>query len=215
MSKVKLWQILLEIDSIIIGERFKGGVFRPCQETIPSSTIEGALRHCFGLENIPAVGLFKKGTYQIKEYTYSVRDRFLNTSRLLLITNYLAPAEPEGKIQAEVYIPYNKDKDLKDKLLNAEFEMGALKSKGFGRCKVKDVKCGDFEIKQGILNVKIFLDEAKDFNIEDISPLYGYLFKPDSSLIHGAYKKSLFPGSLVEAPEVFLKEVTYYDRENG
>lgn len=31
-----LLEIKLEIDSVIIGERVKGGIFRPCQDTIPS-----------------------------------------------------------------------------------------------------------------------------------------------------------------------------------
>ena len=54
-------------------------------------------------------------------------------------------------------------------------------------------------------------DRAGDFGIEPISSVYGYLFKPDDFSIEGIYKRSLFPGSLVKAPEVLLKEVTYYD----
>ncbi len=59
MDRIRLLELQLGIDSIIIGERFKGGVFRPCQTTIPSSTIEGALKHYLGIE-VPAVGYFAK-----------------------------------------------------------------------------------------------------------------------------------------------------------
>ena len=54
---MKFAHLLLEIESIIIGERFKGGILRPCQTTIPSSTIDGAFKHYLGIE-VKAVGLF-------------------------------------------------------------------------------------------------------------------------------------------------------------
>ncbi len=57
----------------------------------------------------------------------------------------------------------------------------------------------------------MFEEEAGDFGIEPISLVYGYLFKPDMFSIGGVYKRVLFPGSLVKAPEVLLREVTYYD----
>ncbi|GAB6118554.1 hypothetical protein JCM16816_21510 [Thermoanaerobacter brockii subsp. lactiethylicus] len=212
---MKLVELHLEIDSIVIGERVKGGIFRPCQDTIPSSTIEGALRHYFGFE-VPAVGLFEENTYEVSEFTYSVADKFLNTSKIPFITAYLRPKDGNKKIKARVYIPYNKGVDLKNDLKNTEFQMGALKSRGFGSSKIVEVEEIECEIKQGILNVKIFEEEAEEFGIKWISPVYGYLFKPNRFLIDGVYKKGLFPGSLVEAPTVLLKgkEVTYYDKED-
>jgi len=210
-DSITLLKVYLEIDSIIIGERFKGGVFRPCQETIPSSTIEGALKHYFDIE-VPAVGFFLKNTYKLSELTYSIRDRFFNTSKLPITTFCLVPKDGAyGKIEAKVYIPSKKGTNLKDKLEGAEFRMGALKSKGFGKTKVVKVEEIESKIKQGILKVKLFEDETKDFGIKPISPLYGYLFKPDNFSIGGKYKRALFPGSLVIGPKVFLKEETYYD----
>ena len=210
MNKTKLLELHLEIDSVIIGERFKGGIFRPCQDTIPSSAIEGALKHYFGVE-VPAVGFFEEDTYEFDEFTYSVRDKFLNVSKMPITTAYLKPKGIHRKIKAKVYIPYNSGVNLKDDLKGAEFQIGALKSKGFGKSKIVEVKEIESEIKQGILKVKVFEGEAGEFGIEPISPVYGYLFKPDKFSIGGIYKRALFPGSLVKAPEVLLREVTYYD----
>ena len=210
MDKTRLIKLSLNIESIIIGERFKGGVFRPCQDTIPSSTIEGALKHYFGIK-VPAVGFFIEGTYEYGEFIYSVKDKFLNTSKMPIITSYLKPKHRGESIKAEVYIPYSKGAELKD-IEEVEIQLGALKSKGFGNAKIVKVEEVDSEIFQGILKVKLFKNEAEEFQIRAISPIYGYLFKPDDFSIGGAYKKSLFPGSMVEGPDVFLKEVTYYDK---
>ncbi len=209
---MRLLELYLGIDSIIIGERFKGGTFRPSQDTIPSSTIEGALKHYFGVE-VPAVGFFEENSYEFDEFTYSVRDKFLNVSRMPITTAYLSPKGKNGKIKAKVYIPYDIGVSLKNELIGAEFQLGALKSKGFGKTKILNVGEIESEVKQGILKVKVFEEEAGKFGIRmpPISPVYGYLFKPDKFSIEGVYKKALFPGSLVKAPKVLLKEVTYYD----
>ena len=207
---MKLLELSLKIESIIIGERFKGGVFRPCQTTIPSSTIEGVLKRYFGVE-IPAVGLFEENTYEFDELTYSIRDKFLNISRIPITTAYLRARDRNKGIKAKVYIPYEKGISLKNELIGAEFQLGALKSKGFGKSKIVKVKEIESDVKQGILKVKVFEEEAEEFGIEQISPVYGYLFKPDRFSIGGVYKKALFPGSLVKAPKVLLSEETYYD----
>jgi len=210
MNKIKLLELHLEIDSVIIGERIKGGTFRPCQDTIPSSTIEGTLKHYFGVE-VPAVGFFEENTYEFDEFTYSVRDKFLNVSKMPITTTYLRPKGVHRKIKAKIYIPYSRGVGLKNELKDAEFQLGALKSKGFGKSKIVKVGEIESEIKQGILKVKLFEEEAGEFEIELVSPVYGYLFKPDRFSIGGVYKRALFPCSLVKAPEVLLREVTYYD----
>jgi hypothetical protein len=210
MNKMKFIEILLEIDSIIIGERIKGGVFRPCQEIIPSATIEGALFHYFGLR-IPAVGFFVEGTYMMDEFVYSVRDKLLNISRMPLITNYLSPSNGDMKIRGRVYVPYDDGKDLCDEILDEEFRMGALRSRGFGKCRAVGLQSHDYEIKQGILKVKLFESEIASFGIEEISSIYGYLFSPDRISIGGIYRRALCPGSLVNAPEALTRKVTYYD----
>ncbi|WP_421078523.1 hypothetical protein Mjas_04280 [Methanothermococcus sp. Ax23] len=214
MTNVKLLKLHLEIESVIIGERIKGGVYRPCQETIPSSTIEGALKHYFGVE-VPAVGFFEKDSYEFDEFTCSVRDRVFETSKIPLFTEYIKPENGDNNIKAEVYIPLKRAEEEglhKEILEGFEFQMGALKSKGFGRTKITKVEEIESKLKQGFLNVKLFEDEAEDFGIKIISPIYGYLFK-SKDLVSGIYKRALFPRSLVKAPDVLIKnmEGTYYD----
>ncbi|MGC8979301.1 hypothetical protein [Caldisericum sp.] len=197
----------VEIDFIILGERIKGGIYRPCLETIPSSTIKGAFRNYLGIE-ITGVGKFVKNSYQIKDFVYCVKDKYLEISKMPFVTEYLAPKEEE-RIKAEIYIVKN-GMITPELFKNLEFSIGALKSKGFGKTKVVNVEEIESHIKQGKLNIRIFEDEAGLFNITVISPVYGYLFYP-TNLISGVYKRALFEESLVRAPEVFLKEATFYD----
>lgn len=204
---MKFWEIKIEIDSIIIGERVKGGVFRPCLDTIPASTIEGALRHYFG-SSVPAVGFFEEGSYEFDEFTYSVTDKSLLTSKLPLFSEYLKP-KSIGKIKAKIFIP--KENNISSPKKSSVFYMGALKTKGFGRTEIREIKEIGTEIKQGILKVRLYEEEKDKFRVTVISPVYGYLFKPDAYAIGGVYKRALFEGSLVRAPEVFLKEVAFYD----
>lgn len=206
MNNINLLELTVEIDKIIIGERIKGGIFRPCQDTIPSSTIEGALKHCFGI-TVPAVGFFEKETYVFNEFTYSVRDKFLNISKMPIIAEYLQQKTEERKITAKIYLPA----DGPHPSQGDKFQMGALKSKGFGKAEIKEIKRISQEIKQGLLKVKLFKDEAEQFGIREISPKFGYLFRPDKFSIGGSYQKALFLDSLIKAPELLLKEVTYYD----
>jgi hypothetical protein len=204
MSFIKL---NVEIDSVIIGERVKGGIYRPCLETIPSSTIRGAFKHCLGLE-INGVGIFVKYTYQIKDFVYSVKDKFLETAKMPFVAEYLSPKR-NSKIKAEIYILKNNvigPKLFKD----LEFYLGALKSKGFGKTKVIEIEEISPCIKQGLLNVRIYEDECDRFNITVISPIYGYLFYP-TDMVSGFYKRAVFENSLVKAPEIFIKEETFYD----
>lgn len=197
----------VEIDAVIIGERVKGGIYRPCLETIPSSTIRGAFKNCLGLE-INGVGIFVKDTYQIKDFVYSVKDKFLETAKLPFVTEYLSP-KGNSKIKAEIYIV--KNNNISPELFkDLEFHLGALKSKGFGKTKVIEIDEIPSEIKQGFLNVRIYEDVCDRFNITVLSPIYGYLFYP-TDMVSGIYKRALLENSLVRAPEILLKEETFYD----
>ena len=218
MEQITLLELSLDIESIIIGEQFKGGTFRPCLETIPSSTIEGAFFYHFGV-HLPAVGMFVDKTYEMQEFTYSVRDKSLNISKLPIMTNYLAPAKKNGceYIRAKIFLPYDTAQPYQEQLAQATFFMGALKNKGFGKCQVTALAKRDVEIMQGILNVKIFEEECSAFGIKKvIAPKYGYLFKLDEEPENpgkGVYKRTLLSGSVVNAPKVLLQreEGTYYD----
>lgn len=204
---MKLLKLDLDIDSIIIGERVKGGIYRPCLETIPSSTVKGSFKYALGMD-IYGVGLFEAGTYKIEDFTYSVKDRYLEVAKMPFTSSCLYPAG-NGKIKAKIYL-VKYDSIDKNVFQSLRFTIGALKSKGFGKARVTNVEEIESEIKQGLLNVRILAEEASLFEIKVLSPVYGYLFYP-KSLISGVYKKALFEGSLVKSPDVFLKEVTFYD----
>ena len=204
---MKLLKLRLDIDSIIIGERVKGGIYRPCLETIPSTTVRGAFKYTLGT-NVIGVGFFISGTYEIRDFDYSVKDKYLETSKIPFTTSCLYPKGGE-KIKAEIYIA-NKGGINKDIFQNLTLRIGALKNKGFGKARVTAIEEIESEVKQGLLNIRILEEDAVIVDVTPISPIYGYLFYSEDS-ISGCYKLALFEGSLVKAPEVFLKEVTFYD----
>lgn len=204
---MKLIKVNLEIDSIITGERVKGGIYRPCLETIPSSTVRGVFKYHLGLD-LHGVGFFVDGTYEKRDFTYSVKDKFFETAKMPFTASCLYPSGSE-KIKAVIYLVKDDGIDM-NIFQNLTLSIGALKSKGFGKAKVIKVEEREIEIKQGILNVRILESEIESFRVEIISPVYGYLFCPKNA-VSGVYKRALFEGSLIKAPEVFLKEVTFYD----
>lgn len=204
---MKLLKIDLEIDSIIIGERIKGGIYRPCLETIPSSTVQGAFKYALGID-VRGVGFFEAGTYEIRDFTYSVKDKYLGVAKVPFTSSCLYPSGKE-KIKAKIYLKENSSIN-KYKLQNLVFTLGALKSKGFGKTRVTKVEEVEVEIKQGVLNVRVIEDDASALGITAISPVYGYLFYSENP-ISGVYKRAFFEESLVKAPEVMLKEATFYN----
>ncbi|MDI6810970.1 MAG: hypothetical protein QMD80_04745 [archaeon] len=128
----------LTSDMLCLGERIKKGTFRPTIRTIPYTQITGALKAVFGDRDIHAVGhLVEDKKYNKVDYlTYSPRDRGIETSKLPLTVEFLT------NVLGHIYILKNGDtKDLEEEF---EIVMGALKSKGFGRCKLKKVQ--EFEI---------------------------------------------------------------------
>lgn len=204
---MKLLKLDLDIDSIIIGERVKGGIYRPCLETISSSTVQGAFKYALGVD-VRGVGLFEAGTYEIRDFTYSVKDKHLEIAKMPFTSSCLYPSGRE-KIKAVIYLVKNGSID-KNNFQNLTLTIGALKSKGFGKAKVISVVEIESEIRQGLLNVRVLEKDASALGITVLSPIYGYLFCPLNP-ISGVYKRALFEDSLVRAPEVFLKEVTFYD----
>ncbi|MBS4060362.1 MAG: hypothetical protein KG029_08190 [Bacteroidetes bacterium] len=204
---MKLLKLDLDIDSIIIGERVKGGIYRPCLETIPSSTVQGAFKYALGID-VRGVGFFEAGTYEIRDFTYSVKDKFFEIAKMPFTSSCLYPSGREN-IKAVIYLIQNGSTD-KNNFQNLTLTIGALKSKGFGKARVVNVEEIESEIKQGLLNARVLASEASLFGITVLSPIYGYLFYVENPF-SGIYKRALFEESLVTAPEVFLKEATFYD----
>lgn len=204
---MKLLKLDLDIDSIIIGERVKGGIYRPCLETIPSTTVKGAFKYTLGVD-VRGVGFFKAGTYEIRDFSYSVKDKYFEVAKMPIVSSCLYPANGE-KIKAEIYLTKYDAIDI-NIFQKLTLTMGALKSKGFGKSKIVKFEEIEVEIIQGLLKARILESDSSLFGITVISPVYGYLFYPQNP-VSGVYKRAIFEGSIVKAPQVFLKEVTFYD----
>jgi hypothetical protein len=191
----------LTSESLYLGERAKGGIFKPCLKTIPFSQISGALNVKFGPADFKAVGYLSgdSGYNNIEYLIYAPKDKISGISKLPLQIEFLA------NVSAKVFILKNKDSEV----LPEEFEItiGGLKSKGFGACRLKKIGGLDAsKVTRGNLNVRIPLDEKDSFNIKNIlRPVYGYLFNPIPKTLTGNYVLSLFEGSEVIAPMFVLR----------
>jgi len=205
MSIPKFWEYELTADILCIGERFKKGLIRPCVETIPYSTITGALRQ--EVLGIPSHQECGHAAGCLDEYEKILlvggpRDTATGASRLPLTTEALV------NVKGRVYIVY----DDSTKCLPGElkFQMGALKSKGFGRVTIvrqqdapicaesRDVGYLDSRIPESLLQ----MFGIKQEHIK--KPVWGYLFKPTSET-DGKWVKALYEGSVVEAPSIMLE----------
>jgi len=201
----------LKTQAIAIGERIKGGTFRPCIETIPTSTLKGSFRDCFGLTDALAIGFFRDNSYQKDIFTYAPFDTFLGTSKLPISLEYLKPANSTKAVIADIYAVKNGTTESITKDAPKEISLGALKSKGFGRCELRYMGEVKPNLKVGYLKGRLLEEECGTFGISKvIKQCYGYLFYPTSE-VSGVYKRALFEGSIIEGPEILIKEEYKYD----
>ncbi|MGQ9571077.1 MAG: hypothetical protein ACUVUQ_09620 [Thermodesulfovibrionales bacterium] len=201
----------LKTQAIAIGERIKGGTFRPCIETIPTSTLRGSFRDHFGLIDTLAIGFFRGGTYQKDIFTYAPFDAFLGTAKLPISLEYLKPANGTKAIMADIYVVKNGTTESLTKVVTTEISLGSLKSKGFGRCELRYIGEVNPNLKVGYLKGRLLEDECSAFGIiKVIKPCYGYLFYPTSE-VSGVYKRALFEGSIVKGPDILIEEEYKYD----
>jgi hypothetical protein len=191
-------------DALCMGERVKGGLFRPCAKTIRYSQISGALRRKFGQNEIHAAGYLveENGYNKVDYFIYSPRDRARAISKVPLQIEFLT------NVQGKVYVLENEftAKNLPDKF---GILMGALISKGFGLCTlIKRKFAEDRPLALGTLRTRIPINKLDIFGIEESNikrPVYGYLFEP-TSLTSGMYVLSLFEGSEVVSPRFLILE---------
>ncbi len=201
----------LKTQAIAIGERIKGGTFRPCVEAIPTSTLKGALRDYFAFTDALAIGFFRKGIYEKEVFTYAPLDALLGTAKLPISLEYLKPANGATAVLADIFVVKNGAMDALIKATPMEILLGALKSKGFGRCQLKYIGEIKPKLKIGYLKGRLLEEESRDFGITKvIKRHYGYLFYPTSE-VSGVYKRALFEGSIIEGPEILIEEVYRYD----
>jgi len=189
---------------LCMGETLKGSMFRACDtETIRYSVITGALRAYFGIQDIHAAGyLIKRNDHNKPDYlVYSPQDHVTGASKVPITVQFLRDA------LGVVYVrkgPFSLPAEM-------EISMGALKSRGFGRCKLilKRVVEGRIQGQPRSLRTRIPLDLRGEFDIRKVvRPRYGYLFRPISATA-GVYVLSLFEGSHVIGPDILVEEVRH------
>jgi len=212
--KGRLYEYLLESPAMILGERFKGGIFRPSSKVLRYSQITGAFKAKLGFQNIHAVGVIDR--YEVDFFIYSPQDKVAGRSKVPLITEVLLG------VRARVYVA--SVDELPEKLT---LRIGALITKGFGESilKLRNIISID-ELKRSIgktiqcfrqgVSLKLatrlpFREEIYKgiFGIREIiKPVFGYMFYP-TSLTTGYYELALMEGSIVIAPYILLSEGEY------
>jgi len=205
-----LYEYLLESPAMILGERFKGGVFRPSSKVLRYSQITGALRAELGIQDIHAVGVIER--FDIDFFVYSPQDKVAGRSKIPLTAEVLT------NVRAHVYIA--SPTDLPEKLV---LHIGALATKGFGESHLKleqVIEAG--ELRKSIGETSKILGEGGlpelatrlplreevykgVFGVRKIiKPIYCYMFYPTSPTT-GYYELSLKEGSIVIAPSILIR----------
>ena len=191
-------QYNLTSECLCIGERVKGGVYKPSAKTIPYSQIRGAIERKLGL-TVHAVGVIDsiEGTDHL---TIGPKDRSTDIVRLPIKAMYL-----KG-VKGRIFII--NENNISNKLGNdITLYMGGLRMKGFGECFLSNKR--EFEVKEegfedGILNTRIPIDVAGVFGITVLKEKLGYLFEPEDEET-GKYVLSYFEGSKIKGPEFLLE----------
>ncbi len=207
----QLYEYLLESPAMILGERFKGGVFRPSSKVLRYSQITGALKAELGIQDIHAVGIIEK--FNIDFFVYSPQDKVAGRSKIPLMAEVLTD------VRARVYIA--SPKDLPEELF---LRVGALATKGFGESHLKLVRVIEVsKLKKSIGETSRILSErgvpelATRLPLREevykgvfgisriIKPIYCYMFYPTSPTT-GYYELSLKEGSIVIAPSILIRK---------
>lgn len=194
--------------SLIIGERFKRGTYRPCLETIPSSTIAGFFRENFGFADAAGVGIMQPGSYRRLWTTGSLWDKALQSVSLPIETECLAPVD--GEIQASIYLAWDKPETPLAVIQEMPVVIGAWRYKGFGHGILSFRELSNPLIVPVTMQTRVTEKAASALGVRRvIAPAFGYLFESTAPLT-GHWARSLFEGSVVEGPD-FLGRRHPYD----
>lgn len=210
----------LTCEQLCIGERIKGGTFRPCMETIPSSTLKGAFRYFFGTDDSDydnvfiGIGFFQAASYCKDVFRIAPFDSCMETAKLPITMEYLRPAPGMTAIVADVYMCDSAAMQTILEIFPTDIRIGGLKSKGFGDCHLEyggRLDANHSKIVPGYLRGRLLLDERNAFGIESVMQAHpGYLFFP-TSLSGGIYKPALFEGSIIKGPQFLVEKEYEYD----
>jgi len=217
----EFYHLHLSSEALAIGERIKGGTFRPCITTLPSSTLAGAFADYFPGLKIAAVGFLKSGTYQKMEIPYSPRDRRTDSSLLPLTIQCLVPSADVPFVEGDIFLPCDDHSEQAVTRLPLTIYLGAFRYKGLGRCRI-ELNCrlvpgspaqpSSYTYVRGFFAGRIRESELEAFGIQVEKPRFGYLFEPDSDNPRtGSYRRSIFEGSLVKAPSFLVSGEYIYD----
>jgi len=190
-------------ETLCLGERLRGGLFRPCARVFRYSTLVGALKAHFELSSpIQATARFLPGgpdTNRMEILSFGPLDRGRGLSEVPLEIEYLS------NVNAEVFIL--KTGETVHWPRRFSLSMGAMKSKGFGRCQLNfkdEVSCQTPAIGELCVRLPDVESIREVFGIRNVlAPVYGYLFRPTSPT-SGVYVKSLFEGSRVVGYDILL-----------
>jgi hypothetical protein len=194
--------------TLIIGERFKRGIYRPCIETIPSSTIAGFFRENFGIHGATGVGGIDSDSYERKWAVAGLFDEALHGVKFPIETEYLA--QRNGGIRATLYLRWQESLEYLKEVKQLPVAMGAWRHKGFGRGLLSFVEVFEPTIRLIELKTRLTRPAAQALGVHRVlAPVFGYLFETTGP-VTGRWVPSLFEGSIVEGPD-FLGETHRYD----
>jgi hypothetical protein len=192
------WEYELRAERLCLGERLKGGLFRPCDtHSIRYSAITGALRSAWG-EEVHAAGYFiQEPECNLVSYlTYAPRDDLTGVSKLPLTIQFLTNVLGRIVIKTQRQSPPQ----------TFEMTMGAMKSQGFGNCQCRLLGSACMTPILGQLRTRLPVHRVQDFEIQQvITPSYGYLFEPTLPF-SGEYVLAILEGSIIYGPKCLVKE---------
>ena len=203
---------------VAIGERMKKGTFRPCVETLPTSTLMGCFREHFGFEQTVAIGFFRAGSYRKEIFSYAPLDTSLGLAKLPLTLECLIPAAGQREIEGEVYVAAT---DEAKKVFAPDkgswlVGLGALRSRGFGYCTLDYRNEISPSRRTGYLRGRLRETDGEAFGIDVhrdlIRPCYSFLFRPDPLHVGGQYERALIEGTILTGPDFLIGEDYSHDR---
>ena len=193
----------LRAETLCLGERIRGGVFRPCSPVFRYTTLTGSLTSAFSASSpVHAVARFLPGnsnSNRLETLTFAPHDRSRFISVIPLQIEYFA------NVDAELFILKTDESARYPRKL--QFSMGAMRSKGFGRCEIefeKEVICRDPILGRLCVRLPDTQDVRTVFGVRNVlTARYGYLFS-SANASPGVYVKSLFDGSTIVAYPIIL-----------
>jgi len=203
----------LQAESLAVCERIKKANYRPCLESLPSSTVAGVLRENLGVQNAVGIGFLEPGTYRRASLVYSPRERFGGSTKFPISMEYLEPAD-SGGIRGQVFVMLTPDTERLTSLKRTPVLVGALRYKGLGRATLTFSTTLQPKLRTGVLRARLREDEKEYFGIQRVlKRVPGYLFRPTSRFA-GFWTPALFEGSIVTGYEFLLGEDYIYDFPN-